>query len=738
MNLKAIKLSDYFEIIDPKYIVLKLVPVKSIRNYNSDKIIAAVSVLYRKLTERIVKENKKFFVTRQIKVSYYIFMEKTNIEFYFVIPECYESLLMGKITDTWESITIERVDSMPTVGGDNSIKYYLTYKKDDPLSLATDRRSNSLLTGILNTVDVMEENDRCAVLFNFSPASQTSWRADCVKAIKKYAAGEPMERDKMGGPFLLKMALRIIVEALGLLLESVADVLDAKKPEPDSLIPQQPAPETLKKKDSRVVNTQIMVFSSADSKPHAASNALLLCQAFSTLDSDNELVYRRCFGKPDTFKTTPMECQNFVSLPGKELIQAHPQIGCIDILESPVPLELRNGKICIGTNTYRGHEQSAYLSTDENFQYLSLVLIGPTRAGKTTLIGNITKDATAADECTILLDYCKNCELTDEVCKRVKRSLVIDCANTKVLQGMGYNEADKISTGDVFKRYAMAKMIAMQLIVLLDSISIGREDLSVRMNRYLEAAAVVVFLRNGSIFRVIQCLSDAEARKKEIENVPPEQAANAEKYVMALKELDDEKNGGTRFHLISGIMDRIEKLQQNVYMEQMLEKDCSDNINLIDEMSKSQAICIKIPDEMFPSLPEKDTYCTYWITKIWLALQLRGGGRKVNIVVDELYQVPNCQDFIRSKLSQMAKYHAKMIISAHYLQQISIIRDELKAANSSYILISGADKDNYKELKDELQPYQVEDLICLKRFHALCLMKIGDGYAKFVTKLPPK
>ena len=86
----------------------------------------------------------------------------------------------------------------------------------------------------------------------------------------------------------------------------------------------------------------------------------------------------------------------------------------------------------------------------------------------------------------------------------------------------------------------------------------------------------------------------------------------------------------------------------------------------------------------------------------------------------------------------MAKYHAKMIISAHYLEQIPIIRNELKAANSSYILISGADKDNYKELKDELQPYTVDDLLCLKRYHALCLIKIADGYARFTVKLPPK
>jgi hypothetical protein len=107
-----------------------------------------------------------------------------------------------------------------------------------------------------------------------------------------------------------------------------------------------------------------------------------------------------------------------------------------------------------------------------------------------------------------------------------------------------------------------------------------------------------------------------------------------------------------------------------------------------------------------------------------------------NIIVDELYQVPSCQDFIRSKLSQMAKFGAKMIISCHYLGQIKIIRNELKSANSSYMLLAGSDKDNFNELREELSPYTVDDVLSLKRYHALCLMKYEQGYARFVAKLP--
>jgi hypothetical protein len=198
---------------------------------------------------------------------------------------------------------------------------------------------------------------------------------------------------------------------------------------------------------------------------------------------------------------------------------------------------------------------------------------------------------------------------------------------------------------------------------------------------------------------------------------------------------------------VNGILDRVNKLKRNAYMELMLKHDCNHNINLIEEIQKPQLICLKMPEEMFKTETEKDIFCTYWITKIWLALQIRKSmyktkeefeakATKVNIFLDELYQVPQTQEFLRSKLSQIAKFKCKPVISCHHLRQISRIRQELKAANTSYMLLSGCNKDNYAELKDELAPYELEDLLNLKRYHSLNLIKYEDGYAKFITKLP--
>jgi len=152
---------------------------------------------------------------------------------------------------------------------------------------------------------------------------------------------------------------------------------------------------------------------------------------------------------------------------------------------------------------------------------------------------------------------------------------------------------------------------------------------------------------------------------------------------------------------------------------------------------------IKMPQRIFLTDNEKDVYTTYWLTKIWLALQIREeqiGDRKrmkkVNLIIDELYQVNNAERFLTWKLSQLPKFNLKPIISCHYLNQIRIIREELRSANASYMLLSGCDKRNYGELESELYPYQEEDLLGLPRYHSLNLIKCNGGYGKFITKLP--
>ena len=152
------KLSDYFQIINPEYAYIKLIPHNSIRNYDSSKIAKAVVTLYRSLTQRIRKIEKKYVFNKPSKVSYYIYIEKNSIEFYFIIPKIHLTLFKEKIYDTWKNITIKQVESIPIIK--NGISYQLTYKKEDALSLATDKRNNTLLSSVLNVAHVIQDGQK--------------------------------------------------------------------------------------------------------------------------------------------------------------------------------------------------------------------------------------------------------------------------------------------------------------------------------------------------------------------------------------------------------------------------------------------------------------------------------------------------------------------------------------------------------------------------------------------------
>ena len=750
--MKAMPLSKYFEVIHPEYSFIKLIPLKSIRNYNSDKIILAIASTYKSILQRIHRQNKKYFFCVQSKIAYYIYIEKFKTEFYFLIPKDCLTLIKDKIGDTWNGITIQSVDKIPTFLAD-SLRYSMAYRKEDALSLATDKRSNILLSSLMSTIDMMEDKDKVGIFYNFIPCDQQSWRASYDNTIQKIKDGLPIEKEKTGAIFALKILSTVLLKLSEFISEVIADVTGGGSIKQLSKNECILLPESKRKRDAKIVKTQIIAFSTSDDGNRKLNNIISLGEGFKSISGDNELAYHRILAnseltKPyfpgaDIMRMTADECSNFIALPGKELIEQYKGIEHIDVLETQVPEELQKGDICIGTNTYRGHEQPVYLTSDKEYQHLALVLIGPTRSGKTTLISNISSSSIKSGQCTIVFDFCGNCELSDSISEHSQNTLIIDCSEFKHIQGLGYNEASP-NEKDPFLQYRNAKMVTMQLLTLVDYLVDEDNMLSSKMNRYLECASLIAFVSGGSINDAFKILQDHSVRQKFIGKIPEQQSANLAEYVSGLLELNeyDKKTNkiiGTKYNLITGIVDRVNKLKQNTYMEIMLKHDCANNINLIEEMQKPQLICLKMPESMFATEQEKDIYCTYWMTKIWLALQIRKrdcqNRTPVNIIVDELYQVPICQDFIRSKLSQMAKFSAKMIISCHYLGQIKIIRNELKAANSSYVIISGSDKDNFSELKAELSPYDVDDVLNLKRYHALCLLKYEQGYAKLVVKL---
>jgi hypothetical protein len=770
------KISDVIQIVKPQYVFLKLIPNNSIRNNSTHLVARTISSMYKNIFQSIKADQKKaikllgkeFFIGTKYsykvpeKTSYFIYIEKKKIEFYFIVPKQYLSILKEKIGDVWANITIDEVDTLP-VFADKATKYELVYEKEDAMSLKVDKRDNYLLQTNLNIVDVLEETDKVGIFYNFMPAIQESFKFSYKSTLEKVKKGLPTERNKMGAAYVFKLAIGVIDG----LVKDVSEILAGKKENKgESLLEnlvdrmqggRKVSEATENKIRNQIIPTQIIVMSESQDKLREMNNGRSLANSFDVITDDNKLVPKRLPGKLDLMKynlgaeinkISDGECQNFISIAGRELLERHNFMEKVSTQETQVPEDLQKGYMRIGVSTYRGHNQMAFLTTHKEYKNLSLLVIGPQRSGKTTLFGNLTKDAIDNGECVILFDFIENCEMSSQVAALFPEDKVLNikCDNITKAQGLGYNEV-RVSA-DPWTQYTNAKLQTTQLLDLINAVNSEDKRLAPKMERYLESAANVVFIQGGSIKEVFSVLTSHTKRHSFLSKIQKAHIQFLDEYIESLYELDetDKKTGkiiGTKFSSIVGIVDRLSKLKHNPYMELMLQKSTKNNIDLVSEMEKNQLICIKMPEDMFNTDTERDIYTTYWISKVWLALQIRASlipdkdkRKTVNLIIDELYQVENTEAFLSKKMNRLSKFRLKPIVSCHYLGQLKHMKKELSGANASYMLLSGCDKDNFKELQDELRPFELESLLNLPQHHSLNLIKNKDGYGRFITKLP--
>ncbi|HDK7314630.1 TPA: hypothetical protein PTV97_003793 [Clostridium botulinum] len=771
-------LKDYFQIQKPTYKILKLTPDTSIRNYNSSNIAKAIQYMYKSITQRIHREEKKFIIQTQVKCSYMIDIQKNDVNFYFVIPERYEGLIKEKITETWPKVTIELVTDITPFSQD-AVKYQLKYNKEDALSLNVDKKCNEPLNSILNVLDILEEGDRVGIFYNFMPAVQRGWRKEYQDTIDKIKNNEPIDREKFNIKYIAKEGLILLINLIQDLLDTIGDFFGAEQKK-DGLTLTEVAitslmlddkkklsRSTVNKKDAMVLNTQMIVLSESNDIKRQENNSIAVLESYNIISEDNELIYKRIPKKNNFYitdfkiagaeenKLSTEECQNLLQLPGRELLQQHKVIEKIDVLETKVPEQLQNNILRAGESTYRGNTTKVYHTEDKELKNTSVCLCGPNRSGKSTAIANMVYDFIKAGRTVILPDFCGKCQLSDELSSVIPKDKIlnINCDKWEELEGFGYNEI--IPRDDsIFELYNCAKMKAAKLKELINLVNDGDSDLEGRMERYLEYAALIVFVCNGSVNDVFKVLKNHVIRHEYIKNIPEELKETMEEYVEELLEIDEWSKAtkdnpsqviGTKQGHISAILSRVHRLKQNTYIEMMLKKETDNNINLINEMQEGKLICIRMYDSMFATQQQKDIYVCYWITKVWGALQKRFCDIKEEdlkqavILIDELYQTKNCEKYLTMILSQIPKYRAKIVLSCHHLGQIPVIQEELKSAMCSYVFIAGSNKKNFMAMKEEFEDkgYTLEDLLHLKRFYALNLLAYEEGYWVGITKLPP-
>ena len=129
-KVKSMKFSDYVEVKKAEYTHIQVIPSKSCKNTNTDKILVLANTMYRKLDKLVRIENNKLVISSKLKLSYYIHITKQSTEFYFIVPTVFYNQVKTKLSETWKNVEIKKVDTLP-IDINNCTKYQLSYKLND-------------------------------------------------------------------------------------------------------------------------------------------------------------------------------------------------------------------------------------------------------------------------------------------------------------------------------------------------------------------------------------------------------------------------------------------------------------------------------------------------------------------------------------------------------------------------------------------------------------------------------
>ena len=734
--LKSIPIAKYFEIQSQEYVYLKLIPSKSIRNNRTYSILDLVNKMYLNINKLIKIEDNKLIIRTQLKASYYIHITKEKINFYFIVPKLFYSKFRVKFKEIWKSVEIKEVNSIPIITGS---QYQLIYKNKDFLSTSTDMRNNDLLSANLSAVELLQDGEEAGILYNFLPTSEKQcnyFKSTCQKFIREYKNTNVKYTSNAISNLIIKI-LSYSIDFINSTLNFLFDVKQVDK----QINFNKLSNNTNKKATSDICKTQIILSSKAKTTNREKSIIDTISNSYSVIEDDNKFICKKIKHNIRNLNTSIYECGNFIALPGADIIQQFPQINHNRVYNKDFPKCLATGDILIGNSI---KNMPVYYSTDKEISRLGRVLIGGMGCGKTHYMQNLAKSIIAKGDGLVVLDIIRDCNLAESI-KQVTpkdRLIEIDCSNHTQLQGFCYNELI-CNSSDKYRKLAKCMEKGTQLHILLNTIN-SDTKLTPRMLRYFYAACTVVFYKNinASFKEIIEVLLYPDTRKNILERLTENEKKLLSDEIKDLCDLNKVNKNGTIENYdskIDGIIDRISMLKTNLYTKLAYNTQGNNNIDFVKALDQNKVIIIKAREEDFTNRNIRDLIATFYLSKVWLSKQIKSDTR-TEIFIDEINLFPVAQVILQDILTECRKYSLIPTISLHFLDQCSKkCKNAILSSGCNFLLLAGADVKCFIELKElfNKEGYAETDLLELKRYHALCLIRNEDNvYSAFVVKLP--
>lgn len=791
LNLKTIKWSDFFEHTEKQIISYKITPDKTVSNLSTPSLARAFHELYSSPQDRIKIDFKGVQVTYIIKDKVYfdIIFKPEQAYFYVSVPVRWASFVKTKMENIWPQCAIEETDKVELADFDISkcCVYDMKLTKANIFSLQTSHNDLYPLTSMMSVLNDMQGDDKVRVSYVFDPVNRLDWQERASQDMKKFREGTMPKRMAMskddiiqGGFNLANTLIQFYIDIRLLIIESLFFFMYEKEDRLEKFLEKKKeydldfmkfnslgdvSDATTRKLTAATFKTFIRILSQSDDSKRRLINMRTVANSFKDLTGDNELQsvalppkkQKKRFNEVLKFKPSWVidkdilsdeEVSKLIQLP-QITLQEQYHINSIDTRETDVPPELQDGIVPIGTAEQKGKTIKVTWSKDINIRALPKIVVGPQNAGKTTFTTCFAVGTYKAGDANIVLDYIQDCELSKAIERHIpsKDVAVIDVSDQNKLFALAYTEASKQITeqSEPWDRLKVANLLSGQIEYLINSITNDTTgELTAPMLRYLYAASMVVFIHPGkTIDDVFQVLRKWQTRN-EYTRLAKYSGCFAEddEIFFDLDELHERdakgKIVGTRESLIIGILNRITALNKNIYLKAMLKAAPSNDMDFIRYIDEGKTVLIHIPQTVFPDPQVRDTLATYFMGRIWLAVQLReqNNNRLCHLIIDEVHHIPTCASFIKEHITEFRRHRLGTLFTVHYLKQFRTLLDAVKSAGASYMLLAGTEKDNLRALEEEIKPFTVEEGLLLKPYHSLNIINYGNQYARFISKLP--
>lgn len=534
---------------------------------------------------------------------------------------------------------------------------------------------------------------------------------------------------------------------------------------------------TSSKKVSDVAKVNITILSSSTNMDRAKINLISVAESYKELNDDNELVLKELednkllskiqqIGNRDIVVTNDCVCSTkemakLIQLPHK-LIQKEHKIKAIDTLEIDLPKTLLSGSVAIGVTKFRGKEFTVYRSQDRSLRCLPYVAVGSQNSGKTTLMKRIAYENFKSGDANLIIDTIEDNKIAlavkEAIPQEKRHDIDVSLDNMSNIPSFSFNEISNRITEDMnpFQRLSYASDIAEQVELIINSITDESTGaLTDPMIRFLYSACVITFIKPQSTLQdVFDVLRKPTSRDKAIAYAMNSGCFEADDDVFTnLTQLDKtmiqkhkvdgiehtEERIINNDSLIVGICNRITQLEKVPYIRKMLAQRPSEKDDFLKCIEEGKTIVVSVPQYHFKSKKIRDMIATYYFSRIWLAVQTRRDNENAtpcHILMDEVYTIKGTMKLIETNISEFRRHRLGLFVSCHFLKQFGHVLESIKSVGTSFILLSGTEKSNYEMLKEELQPFELDDLLNLKQYHGLVLQKYEDGYVKYIAKIP--